>query len=75
MRAITLTKATGEKLRLVLNNYGSGVDRLNRRWVLDAGCWNCIETGEIAQRLPTLHRFFGASVPRRKPLMNLAHTA
>lgn len=75
MSSIALTKATGEKLRLVLNNYGSGVDRLNRRWVLDAGCWNCIETGEIAQRLPMLHRFFGASVPQRKSVMDLAQTA
>ena len=74
MKSIALTKANGEKLKLVLNNYGAGVDRLNRRWILDAGCWNCIETGETAQRLPMLHRFFGASVPQRKPPMNIVQT-
>jgi len=68
MRSIALTKATGESLKLALNNYGSGVDRLNRRWVLDAGCWNCIETGETAERTPLLRRLFGESVSHQKQL-------
>lgn len=75
MRSITLTKATGEKLRLALDNYGSGVDHLNRRWVLDAGSWNCIETGEIATRLPMFHRFFGSSATQRKSALNVARSA
>lgn len=75
MRSIALTKANGEKFRLALDNYGSGVDRLNRRWILDAGCWNCIETGETAQKLALIHRFFGGSASQRRPLINVADPA
>jgi hypothetical protein len=61
MRSITLIKDSGEKVRVTLNNYGSGVDCLNRRWVLDAGSWNCLETAETAHKLPILHRLFGTT--------------
>jgi hypothetical protein len=70
MRSITLIKATGDKIKVTLHNYGAGVDRLNRRWILDSGTWNCIETGEIADKLPMLHRLFG-STPSR-PSVHLA---
>ena len=51
MKLITLMKPTGEKLGLLLNDPGSGVDHLERRWVLESERWNCVETGETAERL------------------------
>jgi len=72
MRSIALIKSSGEKVRVTLNNYGSGVDRLNRRWILDAGCWACVETAETAYKLPMLHRLFGISAPDHRPTADFA---
>jgi hypothetical protein len=64
MRSITLVKQTGDKIRLNLNHRGSGVDRLNRRWILEMDSWQCVDTGESAQRLPLFHRLFGTTRPQ-----------
>jgi len=65
MRSITLIKQTGDKIRLNLNHRGSGVDCLNRRWILEVDSWQCIDTGESAQKLPLFHRLFGTTLPER----------
>jgi hypothetical protein len=70
MRSITLIKATGDRVKVTLHNYGAGVDRQNRRWILDSETWNCVETGETADKLPMLHRLFGSSPIR--PSIQLA---
>jgi len=36
-------------IRIELENWGSGLDRRQLRWVLSEGCWHCVDTGEVAQ--------------------------
>jgi hypothetical protein len=72
MRSITLIKAAGDTIKVSLHNYGAGVDRLNRRWILDAGNWTCLETGETAHKAHILHRLFGNVSSPSRPSANFA---
>jgi hypothetical protein len=33
----------------VLENWGSGLDDLLRRWTFEDSCWTCVDTGDVAQ--------------------------
>jgi hypothetical protein len=48
-RSLTLHTSEGNKVRIVLENWGSGIDRTMRRWTLGDGYWQCMDSGEIGQ--------------------------
>jgi len=50
-KAIKLKTADGQTVRLVLDNWGGGIDRLHRRWTLRPEGWLCVDSGELAQGL------------------------
>ena len=45
---ITLRTDSGEKVRVSLDTWGGGVDRLYRRWMREPDRWHCVETGQEA---------------------------
>lgn len=49
-RKIKLWTSAGRRLRIVLENWGSGVDNTHRRWTLGDGYWECMDSGEVAQK-------------------------
>lgn len=49
-RRIKLWTSAGRRLRIVLENWGSGLDSTHRRWTLGDGYWQCMDSGEIAQK-------------------------
>jgi len=52
-KVIQLKTASGETVKVVLDNWGGGMDRLHRRWTLQPEGWHCVDNGEIAQSLET----------------------
>ena len=48
-RIVELQTSEGNKVRIVLDNWGSGIDRTMRRWTLGDGHWRCMDSAEIAQ--------------------------
>ena len=50
-KVIRLKTATGETVKVMLDNWGGGMDRLHRRWSLQPEGWHCVDSGEIAQGL------------------------
>ncbi|MGD0288876.1 MAG: hypothetical protein ABSC63_04350 [Candidatus Binataceae bacterium] len=48
-KAIKLRTAAGQMVKVMLDNWGGGIDRLYRRWTLEPGGWHCVDNGEIAQ--------------------------
>jgi Flp pilus assembly pilin Flp len=46
---VKLRTSEGDSVRIVLENWGSGLDHLLRRWVLVDGYWECMDTGRLAQ--------------------------
>jgi hypothetical protein len=47
---VELRTKTGSKFSIALDNWGSGMDVLMRRWVLlDGGYWKCADSGECAE--------------------------
>lgn len=48
-RVIHLKTASGETVRVMLDNWGGGMDRRHRRWTLQPEGWHCVDTGEVAQ--------------------------
>ena len=48
-RTVKLRTSEGNKVRIVLENWGSGMDQIMRRWTLGDGYWQCMDSGEIAQ--------------------------
>jgi hypothetical protein len=49
-KLVTLRTETGKRISVHLDNWGGGIDRLYRRWMLEPDGWHCVDTGEIAQR-------------------------
>jgi hypothetical protein len=50
MKQIVTLRTSGECIvRIVLDNWGSGLDQILRRWTLEGGCWRCTDTGELAE--------------------------
>jgi hypothetical protein len=48
-RTVKLQTSEGNRVRIVLENWGSGIDGTMRRWTLGDGYWQCMDSGEIAQ--------------------------
>ena len=48
-RTVKLRTSEGNEVRIVLDHWGSGLDHAFRRWTLRDGCWECLDSGEIAQ--------------------------
>ena len=48
-RTAKLRTSEGNKVSIVLENWGSGMDRAMRRWTWGDGHWRCMDSGEIAQ--------------------------
>jgi hypothetical protein len=46
---VKLRTSEGNKLRILLENWGSGLDHILRRWILRDGWWQCMDSREIAQ--------------------------
>ena len=49
-QTVKLRTSEGESVLVVLENWGSGLDDLLRRWTLEEDCWLCTDTGELAQK-------------------------
>jgi hypothetical protein len=49
-RTVKLRTNEGNKVSIVLEHWGSGMDRTMRRWTLADACWHCMDSGEIAQK-------------------------
>jgi len=66
-KVIKLKTASGQTVKVMLDNWGGGMDRLHRRWTLQPEGWCCVDNGELAQSLEsfTSHPMKLASVPRR----------
>ena len=48
-RSVKLRTSGGSKVRIFLENWGSGIDQTRRRWTLEDGYWQCMDSGETAQ--------------------------
>ena len=48
-RTVKLRTSGGSKVRIFLENWGSGMDQTKRRWTLEDGYWQCMDSGETAQ--------------------------
>jgi hypothetical protein len=53
-KMIKLLTVDGKVVKVMLDNWGAGMDRLHRRWTLQAEGWHCVDNGEIAQGLESL---------------------
>ena len=49
-QTVKLRTSEGESVLVVLENWGSGLDDLLRRWTLEEDYWLCTDTGELAQK-------------------------
>jgi hypothetical protein len=61
---VELRTNDGGRVSIVLEHWGSGLDYALRRWVLIDGCWECPDTGDVADesRLAGV-RFFSPPPP------------
>jgi hypothetical protein len=48
-RIVRLRTSEGGRVRIVLENWGCGLDHLRRRWVRTDGYWECMDTGMRAE--------------------------
>ncbi len=48
-QTVKLRTSAGDRVRIVLENWGSGLDYLRRRWVRAEGYWECMDTGTLAE--------------------------
>ena len=48
-QTVKLRTSEGVRLRIVHENWGSGLDHLRRRLVLTDGYWECMDTGMRAE--------------------------
>jgi len=48
-KVIKLKTPSGQTVKVMLDNWGSGLDGLHRRWSLQPEGWLCVDNGEIAQ--------------------------
>jgi len=57
---VVLETARGSRFEIRLENWGSGLDILRRRWVLVDRAWVCVDSGEAAQEVAVAWtRIFG----------------
>ena len=48
-RTVKLQTSEGYNVLITVENWGSGLDHLMRRWTLGDGHWQCMDTGELAE--------------------------
>jgi hypothetical protein len=48
-QTVKLRTSKGGRVHIVLENWGSGLDHLRRRWVRTDGYWECMDTGIRAE--------------------------
>ena len=48
-RTVELQTSDGNIVSIVLENWGSGLDQILRRWTLQERYWQCMDSREIAQ--------------------------
>src|ERR1700682_2069445 len=48
-RTVKLRTRQGNKVRIVLDNWASGLDHTFRRWTRGDDYWECMDTGELAE--------------------------
>ena len=67
-QTVRLRTSDGLETRVVLENRGSGLDNLMRGWTFADGCWQRVDTGDLAQEsgLAGLQVFSG-----RNPVLEL----
>jgi len=47
-KVIKLKTASGRTVKVMLDNWGSGRDKLHRRWLMQPDGWHCADNSEIA---------------------------
>jgi hypothetical protein len=47
---VTLKTGDGCRVRIVLDDRGSGLDDIMRRWRFENPYWRCIESGELGEQ-------------------------
>ena len=65
---VRLRTSEGGNVRIVLENWGSGLDHTFRRWTLRDGFWQCVDSGEIAQE--SASRWLKASGARNSAIQS-----
>lgn len=65
-RTLKLRTDDGYDVRIVLENWGSGLDHSMRRWILQDGLWECMDSGDFAQE-----KVFGS----RRPVAQMPHAS
>jgi Flp pilus assembly pilin Flp len=50
-RTVELETSEGNRVCIVLDNWGSGLDQILRRWTLEDSYWLCKDSAEIAQEI------------------------
>jgi Flp pilus assembly pilin Flp len=63
-RSLKLRTDDGYDVRIILENWGSGLDHSMRRWTLQDGLWQCMDSGDFAEE-----RTFGF----RRPVARSSH--
>jgi hypothetical protein len=63
-KVVSLLDDNGTEVMMSLDNWGSGVDRLFRRWVREGEAWRCIETGRTARQQRRFSSIFRKPVSR-----------
>ena len=60
-RTLKLQTDQGDRIRIVLENWGSGLDEAKRRWTMEGAFWLCVDSGQLAQNARTAGlKFFEA---------------
>ncbi len=63
-KVVSLVDESGTEVLMSLDNWGSGIDRIFRRWVREGEAWRCIETGRTARQNRGFGSIFRKSVSR-----------
>lgn len=56
---LILETARGGRFEICLDNWGSGLDTLRRRWILVDRAWVCVDSGQAALEVGEAWRFRG----------------
>jgi hypothetical protein len=63
-RTLKLETDQGDRIRIVLENWGSGLDEASRRWTMEGAFWVCVDSGQLAQKAGMAGlKFFGNGAP------------